>query len=203
VHARLSLITSAPELIDKAVHSVEAEWWPRVAEQPGNLGMAVMLDSALGVVMVESFWHSGDSMQESEHAMPDLRERTARPVTGTVSVERLRVASFNCLVDPPPGAGVRVTLTDEDPAALDDAVAGYEDTALPWLAQTEGFCAALLLVDPRTGRCLEETIWQDEDALAGSRSTAASIRIDSVAAPGAQIRAVAEYELLFGDIRPA
>ena len=47
------------------------------------------------------------------------------------------------------GAGVRHTVYQMDPAALDEAIAGYEDTAVPWLTETDGFVSAALLVDHR------------------------------------------------------
>jgi hypothetical protein len=55
---------------------------------------------------------------------------------------------------------------------VEDAVARYGDTAVPLLADTSGFCAALLYADWASGRLLSETVWQDPDALAASRSAA-------------------------------
>jgi hypothetical protein len=57
---------------------------------------------------------------------------------------------------------------------VEDAVAWYQDTAVPRLADASGFCAALLYVDWASGRLVGETVWQDPQALAASRSTASS-----------------------------
>jgi hypothetical protein len=115
---------------------------------------------------------------------------------GTVSVEQYEVSSNQRLVRPHAGAGVRVTRIDLDPVRIDDAIANYEDTALPWLADADGFCSAHLYVHRRTGHAIEETVWQDPDCLAASRGSAAAIRLDTVAATDAVIRALAELELV-------
>jgi Domain of unknown function (DUF1931) len=49
---------------------------------------------------------------------------------------------------------------------VEDAVEGYGDTALPWLAETAGFCGALLLVDWNSGHSISETIWDSPKTLA-------------------------------------
>jgi len=99
------------------------------------------------------------------------------------------------------GAGVRHTVYQMDPAALDEAIAGYEDTAVPWLTETDGFVSAALLVDHRSGRQLSQTIWRDIDALVKSRSPAAAIRVDAVAATDSAVVALDEYGLVFRSVR--
>ena len=79
---------------------------------------------------------------------------------------------------------MRHTVYQTNPALLDEAIAGYEDTAVPWLTETDGVVSAALLVDHRSGRQLSQTIWRDIDALVKSRSPAAAIRVDAVAATG-------------------
>ena len=99
------------------------------------------------------------------------------------------------------GAGVRHTVYQTNPALLDEAIAGYEDTAVPWLTETDGFVSAALLVDHRSGRQLSQTIWRDIDALVKSRSPAAAIRVDAVAATDSAVVALDEYGLVFRSIR--
>jgi hypothetical protein len=70
---------------------------------------------------------------------------------------------------------------DIETSRVEDAVEVYGDTAVPWLAETEGFCSALLLVDRNTGHSISETMWRSPQALAASRSVAAVVRVDMVA----------------------
>jgi hypothetical protein len=98
---------------------------------------------------------------------------------------------------PAVGAGMRFTRADVDLAKFDAAIAAYEDSAVPRLTETTGFCAARLYIDRRTGRSLTEGLWTDRAALAKNRAVAATIRTDTVAATGAAIRAVEEYQVVF------
>jgi hypothetical protein len=90
-----------------------------------------------------------------------------------------------------------------EPSRVDDAIEAYGDTTVPWLADTAGFCSALLLIDERTGQTISETVWRDEHALAASRSAAAAIRVDTVAATDGAVRAVEEYGLVATSARKA
>jgi hypothetical protein len=96
-----------------------------------------------------------------------------------------------------------LTRAETAPARVQEAITAYEDTAVPWLTEAEGFTAALLFADRRTGRSINETLWRDREALAASRSAAAAIRVDTVAATGSAIRAVEEYLLAFNSVEPA
>jgi hypothetical protein len=92
---------------------------------------------------------------------------------------------------------------DIEPSRVEDAVESYGDIAVPRLAETEGFCGALLLVDRSTGHSISETIWRSTETLAASRSTAAAVRVDTVASTDGVIRAVEEYGLVFSSARKA
>jgi hypothetical protein len=82
---------------------------------------------------------------------------------------------------------------------LEDAVAWYGDTAVPRLADASGFCAALLYADWASGRLISETVWQDPQALAASRSTATAG--EAAAALNGVIGASKGYRLAFGSAR--
>jgi hypothetical protein len=164
--------------------------------------MSRLTNIELGVVIAESFWVSGDAMRETEKTVASLREEAARRGEGTVSTERFQVANFLRARRIPPGGGVRLVRADTDPKRIDEAITAYEDVTLPWLTEAEGFCAALLFVDRRSGRSISETVWYDHGALAASRSAAAAIRRDTVAATDSAIRAIEEYRLIFHSAEP-
>jgi hypothetical protein len=81
-------------------------------------------------------------------------------------------------------------------------VSGYENTVLPWLSETLGFVAEMMLLDRRRDRAIMQTVWDDLDALVASRSVAAAIRADMIAAMDSAIRALEEYRLLFSSAEP-
>jgi hypothetical protein len=68
-----------------------------------------------GVIVVESFWVSGDAMREREHDMIPLRTDAVKRGAATVSVERHEVAGSLRVVRPQAGAGVRLTRVDLEP----------------------------------------------------------------------------------------
>jgi hypothetical protein len=96
---------------------------------------------------------------------------------------------------------VRFTRSDLETSDIDDAIANYEDTAIPWLLSIDGFCRVVMFVNRRTRQAVNETVWLDEDALVGSRSAEAAIRLDAVAATTAEIRALEEFQLAFSSAR--
>jgi hypothetical protein len=189
--------------LGEAIRYLKDKAGPLLEELPGSQGMSVSANTELGVAVVESFWVSHHAMREHEKIVAPAREEAARLSGGTVSVERFVVASFARVKRPQPGVGVRLTRMDTNASRFDKVVAGYEDTALPWLTETPGFVASLLFIDRSTGRSISETQWEDSAALAASRSAAAAIRADAVAATESSIRAVEEYSLVFNTAEPA
>jgi hypothetical protein len=201
MHVRYTLITADPERIDDALAYLASDGRSRLESEPGEEGMSLQVSPDLAVAVLESFWVSHDAMRDSERVEAGVRDEAIRLAHGTASVERFRRASVTRVGREEGGAGVRHTVYQTNTAALDDAIAGYEDTVVPWLTETDGFVSAALLVDHRSGRQLSQTIWRDIDALVKSRSPAAAIRVDAVAATDSAVVALDEYGLVFRSIR--
>jgi hypothetical protein len=203
LHVRLNLITADPRLLSDSVKFIENEVRPEVESQPGSLGLTLQANPELGIAILESFWASGDAMRASERIAAPHRAAAVRRATGTVTVERYGVPVFEREAPLLTGEGVRLTRLDVVPSAVEDAVATFGDTAVPRLADLQGFCCALFFIDRHSGRSVIETIWQGPEALAESRSPAAAIRADAVLATSGEIRAVEEYQLVFSSARKA
>ena len=201
LHVRHNLITADPALLGDSVKFMENEVRPAVEGQPGNLGVSLQVNPELGLAILESFWVSGDALRVSEHAVAPSRAAAVRRAAGTVTVERYAVPVFELEVPLRSGEGVRVTRMDVAPSAVEDTIEVIGDTAVPRLADTEGFCSALFFIDRTAGHSIFETSWRDPQALAGSRSTAAAVRVDTVLATNGVIRAVEEYQMMFSSAR--
>jgi hypothetical protein len=201
-HVRLSLLTADPAKVTNAVRFIEEEARPTVEDQPGNDGSSLVVNPELAVALVASFWVSGDAMRESEGMSAQLRKHAVDVCDGTLSVEHYEVPSFVRRGGAARHGGVRLTRMDTEVRQVDEMIAGYEDTVLPWLSQTPGFTAEVLLLDRRRGRAVMQTVWQDVDALVASRGMAAVIRADMVAATDSAIRALEEYRLVFSSAEP-
>src|SRR5260370_21119507 len=174
LQARFNLITADPLRLGESVKYIEAEVRPAVESMHGSLGMSLYANPELGVAIVESFWASRVALVQSEEMVSPGRQEAVRRAGGTVAVERYRVPVFEREAPLNPGAALRLTRMDIQPSGVADAVEAYGDTAVPGLAETEGFRAALLLVDRDTGHLINEIIWRNPQALAASRSVAAA-----------------------------
>jgi hypothetical protein len=201
LHVRHNLITADPVLLGDSVKFIENEVRPVVEDQPGSLGISLQLNPELGVAILESFWVSGDALRASERVAAPHRTAAVRRATGTVTVERYAVPVFEQEAPLRSGEGVRLTRMDVPPSAVEDAVEAFGDTAVPWLAETGGFCSAVFSIDRTTGHSVTETVWRDPEALAASRRTAAAVRVETVLATSGAIRAVEEYQLVFSSAR--
>jgi hypothetical protein len=200
---RFNLITADPQKLGDSIKFIEAEVRPQVDSQPGSLGTALYTNPEPGLAILESYWASDNAMAASEHHLGPTRRAAMERAAGTVSVERYQVPVFELEAPVQGGAGLRLTRMDFEPAEVEDAVEAYGDTAVPWLADTEGFCSTLLMVDDQTGHAISETLWRNSEALAATRSVAAAVRVETVAATGCVIRAVEEYGLVSTSARKA
>jgi hypothetical protein len=201
VQVHTTLLAGDPARLGDALRFLEEDARPEVEAEEGNLGMAVLESPELGVALVETFWVSADAATGVERRVSPLLARAAKLAVAPACTERYTVALYVHATRPHPGAGVRLTRLDTAPHRSDDTVAAYEDRAVPTLAQTDGFCEALMFVDRRTGRSISETLWRDTNALAASRSVAAAVRVEMVAAGDGAVCALEEYRLLFSSVR--
>jgi hypothetical protein len=201
MQARFNLITMDPLRLGDSVWFIETEVRPAVERLDGSLGLSLYTNPELGVAVLESYWVSRDTLRASEHQVSASRQAAVRRAVGTVSVERYRVPVCEREIPLRTGAGLRLTRMDIDPANAEEAAEVYGATAVPSLAETDGFCAALLFLDRRTGHSIGETIWLNPQRLAASRSAAAAVRVETVALTGCVIRAVEEYGLVFSSAR--
>jgi hypothetical protein len=203
-HARVTLITGDPACTGDLVRFVGREVRRRLEEELGYLNLSALVNDELGVVVVESFWVSGDAMRATEHVEAPLRKEALHRGGATVSVEHFAVPTYVAATRPEPGGWVRLTRFDVNPKRAEEAIAAYEDVALPWLEDAPGFSRALLMLHAGSGRAITESVWLDEGALAASRSADAVARGDAAAAADASVRALEEYRLLLSSPpRPA
>jgi heme-degrading monooxygenase HmoA len=200
-HAELNLITMDPARLGESVSYIETRLRPVIESQPGNLGVSLHKSSQLGVAVLESFWASGDAMRAGERTVAPGRDEAVRRAGGTLAVERYAVPVFEQEGPVRADAGVRLTRMDVEPTAVDDAIEVFGDTAVPWLAETDGCRSLLYLVDPQSGHTISETIWKNADAMAGSRSAAAAARVEAVTSAGCVVRGVEEYTVAFSSAR--
>ncbi len=201
MHAGFNLITGDPLRLGDAITYLESTVRPLAESQPGSLGVSLYAVPELGLAVLETFWRSGDDLQDSDYALAGSRSEAARRAAGTVTVEHYSVPVFEQLRPVIAGAGVRVTRMDVATSSIEDAVEVFGDTEVPWLAEEAGCSSVLFLVDRGSGRAIGETVWKDARALAASRSAAAAERVRAAGTAGCVIRAVQEGTLILSSAR--
>ncbi len=203
LHARLDLITADPLVLGGCINYIEGEVRPAVESQPGSLGLSLLASPELGAAVLESFWASHHALEASEQTAAALRGELARRARGSVTAGRYRILVFEREAPLRGGEGVRLTRIEVKPSAAADVIEAFGDSAVPDLAETPGFCSALLFADPASGHLISQTVWRDPQARAASPSVAAVIRADVLDAANCLIRAVEDYSLVFSSARKA
>jgi hypothetical protein len=196
VYARLTLHTADPERLGELISHYEHEVRTDFTHQAGSRGMSVLVNDDLGVALVEAYWATEDAMRANDASF-------VRPVHdaaffgATVSIEHYEVARFVHVAPARPGAAINMTRLDSQPKSIDDIRAAYDDLAIEPLATSNGFCTAVLLIDPESGHAVIETIWHDVEALVAARGLSAARRLDAVKGGNVTVRGIDQYRLDF------
>jgi hypothetical protein len=172
-----------------------------VEGQPGSLRLLLLAGAQSGTVVLESFWASRGWLHASGQTATALRGELAQRAQAVVTAETYRVTVFE--EDTPLRGGQRARLTriQVRPPAVADVIETFGDTAVPGLAETPGFCGALLFADPASGHLISQTLWRDPQARAASPSTAAMIQADVLQSAHCVIGAIEDYTLVLSTAR--
>jgi len=200
MHIRLSRIAADPPALDECVAYIEREARPALEGLPGSLGISVLADREEGAAIFGSAWATSDLMSASEETEGPLLTELAKRAGGPVTAEGYQIAVFLQEAQSRGGQAVRLTRIQVKPSQVLDLIEVVGDIAVPSLAETPGFCAALLFADPESGRLISETVWRDPRARAAAPSVAAIIRAQVPEDADSEIRAVEDYSLVFSSI---
>jgi hypothetical protein len=199
VYARLTLHTADPVRLGEVISHHEHDVMRVLTHEPGYRGMSVLVNDDLGVALVEAYWATDKEMLSNDSTF-------VRPVHdaaffgATVSIEHYEVARFVHAAPAHPGAAISLTRLDTEPTSPDDVLAAYAGIDLGPLADSDGFCTAVLFVDRQSGRAVIETIWRDSQALVAARSLAAARRLEAVSAGTVTVRELEQYRLDFHSV---
>lgn len=196
-HARFEYVTVDPKLTPDTARIVRSDGRRRIEQEPGNTGLALLVNRELGVLIAESFWLSGDAMRRSERGILQLRQEARHLGVCTVSSEHFEIASSFRKERPNPGAGVQVTRADVEAGRVTDTIESFEDLVVSRLGDTDGFCGSKLLLQRTSHRIVIEAMWKDPQCLASSRSVAAEARADFVTATDCAVRDLNEHLMDF------
>lgn len=201
MYVRIYALTGDPARLGAATRYLEEKLRPQVEAQPGSRGMAVLSNADLGICMISTYWDSADAMAAGERAVEVPPKEVTEMMGATVAAEQYEVPVFIRKGRPGPGAGVRMTRIDCDPAEISTAIEEFRHRTGPALLDMPGLDSAQFLVDRGTGRGIAVSTWEDMEILASTRSRVAALRTDLATVTRAQVRGVQEYMLNFSTVR--
>ncbi len=179
MYARFTLHTADPARLGEVISHYENDVSTAFTHEPGSRGMSVLVNDDLGVALVQAYWTTEDAMRSNDATFADPIHDAAF-FGATVSIEYYEIARFIHIASAHPGAAV--SLTRIDATSLDDVVAAYDYFAVGSLADSDGFCTAVL------------------EALVAARSASAARRLDAVKAGTAVVRGIEQYRLDFRSV---
>jgi hypothetical protein len=203
MHVRFSLITADPRVLAGCLGFLAGEARPVLESHRGSLGLSLLASQEPGVAVVESFWATHDAFWLSAETDALVRGELARRVGRPVTAEDFQVPVFEREAPLRSGEAVRLTRVEVKPLGVLDVIDVYGDTAVPQLADTPGFCGALLFAAPASGQLISQTVWRDPAARTASPSVASVLRREVLAEEDCEIRAVEDYSLVFSSARKA
>jgi hypothetical protein len=204
LHIRLNRIAADALALDGCVAYIESEIRPALENREGTLGISVLADRERGAAIFGSVWASSLVMSASEETEAPFRAELAKRAGAPVTVEEYQIPIFAIFAREAllrGGQAVRLTRILVNPSQVDDVIEVVGDEAVPSLAEAPGFCGVLLFAHPESGRLISETVWRDPRARAAAPSVAAIIRAEVPDEIGGEIRAVADYSLVFSSLR--
>lgn len=184
--ARHTYMTGDPQNVDDAVTATTKRGREMLREQPGYAGMAVFADRELGKLLVGSFWETEQACRDSDDALREQRAAMLRPFAATIAVDVFEVAVAQVSRRPGPGAAMRRTMLEYDPADTDRLIETLR-AVTPKLDPVPGFCRSTAFVDRTRGRCVIGVVYADREALSASRSPAAALRGEVTQAGGSTV----------------
>lgn len=199
--ARSTTILAHRDMIDRGVAHVRDEVLPLLLETHGCIGLSMLVDRDSGRCIVTSAWTTRDAMLASERRVRAVRDRAVDMMAGQAQVDEWEIGVLHRAHTSLPGACVRVTWVRTSPNEMDRAVDEYRVATLPGMEEYPGFCSASLLLDRNAGLAVSSVTFDSRDAMDRTREQAATVRAQALAAMGADIVEVAEFELALAHLR--
>ena len=94
----------------------------------------------------------------------------------------------------------RVTVVQGSPDKIDQGVDSFNTQVLPAAKGADGYKAAFLLVDRKTGKGIGITMWDSEDARRRGGEAVDAARAATIEAMGGTVPPVEEFEVVSSDL---
>ena len=199
MYARVNTIFGTEGKVDAGVALLEESDRGAVESAAGNRGLTTLVDRQAGVIVAMSYWD--DLYRSSDAVLTQARENAAMAASGELVAESFEVTVTERPAEPAPGAAVRMTRVQLEPAKIDAGLAFVQNELLQRLSAGSGLCSAELLIDRKIGNGLLVTTWTDEDAANRADALLGAPPSDAAARAGAAFPRSESYVLVRRSLR--
>jgi len=176
----------APDKVNPAIAHFKEKVAPTARKTPGNVGVALLVDSKSGHVIGITYWESAKALAASEQMGIQTRTQSAAEVSGQiVNVERFEIVIMDRAAAPKEGTAVRVNTVNGDADKVDALTVFLRNQVLPVLKAQKGYRAMIVGVDRQTGRSTTSTTWDTMDDLKASENAISHLRQEAAKAAAA------------------
>lgn len=195
MHARLSIVSSAPERSKEIRSGLEATV-PKVREVPGLQGAVYAHDASSGRIAVLTLFGSREEIEASREAAQRIREGAVAEMGATIeSVDEYEV--IGTIGGSSEGAShARLTVIDGPSERAAEARTIVTEEVIPAARGIAGLLDGYWLADEARGRFTALTLFASEGSLQDSRVHAERLRQAAVEKLGATVRSVEELEVV-------
>jgi hypothetical protein len=201
LHIRLSHISGDRDALDECAAYIQGDGRMVIQSQPGSLGLALEAGHVPAGMLLGSLWATATAAEAAEETESSVRGELASWAQGPVAVRDYQVLIFEQEAQLRRGQAIRLTRLEAKPSFVDDVVEAVGDTAVPMLAGTPGFRAAMLFADPDSGQLISQTVWGDAHSRSTGPDVGAVIRAEVLADAALEVSAVEDYDLVFSSLR--
>jgi hypothetical protein len=199
VYARVNTIFGTEAKVSAGVAHIEESDRKAVESADGNRGLTTLVDRSAGVIVALSYWD--DPQRSSDAVLTRARESAAAAAGGELIAESFEVTANERQAEPAPGAAVRMTRMQLEPAKIDTGLAFVQNELLQRLSAGSGLCSAELLIDRKIGNGLLVTTWTDEDSANRADALLGALPSDAAARAGAAFPRSESYVLVRRSLR--
>jgi hypothetical protein len=199
VYARVNTIFGTEAKVSAGVAHIEESDRKAVESADGNRGLTTLVDRSAGVIVALSYWD--DPQRSSDAVLTRARESAAAAAGGELIAESFEVTVAQRPAEPAPGAAVRMTRVQLEPAKIDAGLAFVQNELLQRLSAGSGLCSAELLIDRKIGNGLLVTTWTDEDSANRADALLGALPSDAAARAGAAFPRSESYVLVRRSLR--
>ncbi|MCE0763040.1 hypothetical protein LWC35_08945 [Pseudonocardia kujensis] len=201
MYARVNTIFGQRAKVDSGVAHIEESDRSAVESTDGNRGLTTLVDPEGGVIVAMSYWD--DPQHSSGAVLTRAREGAAVAAGGELVAESFEVVVAERPAVPDPGAAVRMTRVQLEPARIDAGIAFVQDELLHRMSAGSGLCSSEMLVDRKNGSLLLVTTWANQDAAGRADALLEELPADAPLQAGTSLPRSESYVLVRRTARSA